>query len=168
MTNTFNYIGEIKLFSGATIPEGWLLCDGRELPINEYEALASLLGNLYGGTATTFCLPDLRSRIPLGQSTAFAQGSKGGKETVILETSHLPAHQHTPACNDAGNAEVQDASDAFWAGAKGNIYALKTSNVQMNDESILPEGDGMPHENRMPVLAMSYIIAESGTLPNPH
>ena len=168
MTNTFNYVGEIKLFSGAKIPEGWLLCDGRELPINEYEALASLLGNLYGGTATTFCLPDLRSRIPLGQSTAFAQGSKGGKETVILETSHLPAHQHTPACNDAGNAEVQDASDAFWAGAKGNIYAATTGNVQMNDESILPEGDGMPHENRMPVLAMSYIIAESGTLPNPH
>ena len=168
MTDTFNYVGEIKLFSGAKIPEGWLLCDGRELPINEYEALASLLGNLYGGTATTFCLPDLRSRIPLGQSTAFAQGSKGGAETVKLETSHLPAHQHTPACNTA--AGDQDATNAFWASTiKGKkVYAATASNVQMNDESILPEGDGMPHENRMPVLAMSYIIAESGTLPNPH
>ena len=168
MTNTFNYIGEIKLFSGATIPEGWLLCDGRELPINEYEALASLLGNLYGGTATTFCLPDLRSRIPLGQSTAFAQGSKGGAETVILETSHLPAHQHTPACNTA--AGDQDATNAFWASTiEGKkVYAATTGNVQMNDESILPEGDGMSHENRMPVLALSYIIAESGTFPTPH
>ncbi len=149
MRDTFNYVGEIKLFSRSKIPEGWLLCDGRELPINEYEALASLLGNLYGGTATTFCLPDLRSKIPLGQSTAFAQGSKGGKRNGRYWKQVTYPHTNTlPACNDAGNAEIQDASDAFWAGAKGNIYALKTSNVQMNDESILPEGDGMPHEKQ--------------------
>ncbi|MGC4130386.1 MAG: tail fiber protein [Bergeyella sp.] len=167
MRDIFNYVGEIKLYSGNRIPEGWLPCDGRALLINEYKALAQLLGNKYGGTDTTFCLPDLRSRIPLGQSTVYAQASKGGTETVTLTTDNIPAHNHTPLCSSASKADSKDAANAFWAstGEKGRRYSTAEGNLHLNEESILPEGEGMPHENRMPVLALSYIIATNGTHP---
>lgn len=60
------YVGEIRLFAGNFAPQGWAFCDGKTLPVKEYQALFALLGNKHGGDGTTnFALPDLRGRVPM-------------------------------------------------------------------------------------------------------
>lgn len=97
------YIGIVKLFAGNFAPRGWLFCSGQILPISQYSTLYSLLGVSYGGDGvTTFALPDLRSRVPLGASDMGAapglpshpRGDKGGIETTVLNSAQLPAHTH--------------------------------------------------------------------------
>lgn len=106
------FIGTILPWSMNWAPNDWMLCQGQELPVNNYQALYSLIGNTYGGTApNTFCLPDLRGRIPLGAGqgpglTSRVYGGKGGSETVTLKTSQLPQHNHVVQVDTEFNAEI--------------------------------------------------------------
>lgn len=102
------YIGQIILFAGKFAPEGFLICDGRLLPINRYQALYAIIGVTYGGDShTNFNLPDLRGRFPRGAQLAKAPGKATGADTVGIETKHLPAHSHDGVTITApANAEV--------------------------------------------------------------
>lgn len=164
------YVGDIRLFAGDKAPEGWLLCDGSVFPVSEYSGLAYLLQNTYGGDGVeTFAVPDLRARIPMGLSTAFPIATKAGSETVALNVAQLPVHSHTPACSLATVPDQKDAAGGFWSAAATSSRryadAGTESMVNMNVESIGSSGGGLSHENRMPVLAISYIISTSGMFP---
>ncbi len=95
------FIGEIIMFAGNFAPRGWQLCNGQLLPINQHVALFSIIGIEYGGDGrTTFALPDLRGRVPLGTGTGSglnprSLGQKGGAQNIILVPNQMPTHNHT-------------------------------------------------------------------------
>lgn len=166
------YIGEIRMFAGNFAPQGWALCNGAELQISGNEALYSLLGTIYGGDGvTTFGLPKLASRIPVGQGinpqtgTTYQLGQLGGSETVTLTVNELPVHNHPVAASSiAGNQTSPNA--AVWATQSSqNIYSTAQPKGQMNSSSILPAGGNQPHDNVMPYLAINFIIATVGIFP---
>ena len=161
------FIGEIRLVPFNFAPKGWALCEGQLLPINQNQALFSLLGTTYGGDGrTTFSLPDLRGRIPVGAGqpsagSSYPLGTTGGQETVELTTSQLPAHAHTVHASSAAGTTKNPAT-AFPAG--GGAYAAQR-NVRMKAAMIGRTGGGEEHENRQPYLSLNYIIALQGIYP---
>lgn len=162
------FLGEIRALGSPILPMNWAYCDGSLLLIKENEALYELIGTSYGGDGVThFALPDLQSRIPMGHSLRNPVGHKGGSEQADLTVENLPVHRHVPACSTDDQPDSKGATDAFWSGAAegGLRYAPAPGSVSMHAESIQQEGDGKPHENRMPVLAVNYIIALHGIYP---
>jgi microcystin-dependent protein len=102
------FIGEVKMVGFNFAPVGWAPCDGRLLPIAQYDALFALLGTTYGGDGqTTFALPDLRSRAPMHPGSGHPLGEMGGAETVTLNVNQLPAHGHVPQASSAGAARIR-------------------------------------------------------------
>ncbi len=161
------FLGSILLFGGNFAPQGWAMCDGQILPINQNTALFSLLGTTYGGNGvTTFALPDLRGRVPIGFGTgtglsAYSEGQTGGVESVTLTSGQMPAHQHLqPASNgDEGTNRPNGAVPA-----RGGVYATSSDGSSFAPTSSV--GAGQAHENRQPFLALNYIIALQGIFPS--
>ena len=162
------YLGEIRLVAFNFAPQGWAPCDGRLLPINQNQALFALLGTYYGGDGkTTFALPDLRGRVPVGTGQAvagsdYAIGSTGGAESVKLAVGQLPSHAH-PVRANSGPATTKEPANAV--PAKGGAYA-PTQNVKMSSVMLGKTGGGQVHENRQPYLSLGYIIALTGIFPS--
>lgn len=164
------YIGEIRMFAGNYAPEGWIFCNGQVLPISQYEALYSLIGITYGGDGqSTFALPDLRGRIPLHQGqnpqtgTAFTVGDKYGTETVALTVGQMPPHTHVVAASSVPG-ESASPQNAFWA-RKNTQYSSANPTAAMNPGAITTTGGSKAHDNMMPFLAVSFIIALEGEYP---
>lgn len=162
------YLGEIRLVPFSFAPQGWALCAGQLLPINQNQALFALIGTYYGGDGkTNFALPDLRGRVPVGEGqaatgTSYQIGSTGGLETVKLTVNQLPSHAH-PVRANSGASTTKNPSGAF--PAAGSAYA-PTQNVSMNAAMVGKKGGGQAHENRPPYLTLNYIIALEGIFPS--
>ena len=162
------YVGEIRMFAGNYAPEGWALCNGALLNISQNEVLFSLIGAMYGGDGqTTFALPDLRGRLPIGQGraksgTTYTIAQRGGVEAVTLTESQLPAHSHVANANQLAG-EVASAQNAFWA--SGLPYSNQAPNALMDAGLVLPVGGQSPHENLMPFSVVNFIIALQGNYP---
>jgi microcystin-dependent protein len=161
-------LGSIILFAGNFAPRGYALCEGQTLPIAQNTALFSLLGTTYGGNGTTtFALPDLRGRAPIGPGqgpglASYVLGEQAGVETVTLSTSQLPAHNH-PLQSSSGE-QTTDRPTSGGGLARGGAYI---SSGDASDVSIGPTAGGnQPHENRPPYLALNYIIALQGIFPS--
>jgi microcystin-dependent protein len=165
------YIGEIRIFSGNFAPKGWAMCNGQLLNISSNAALFSLLGTYYGGNGTsTFALPDLRSRLPIHQGqgqglSPYNVGQNGGTESITLNTQQLPRHNHN--INVLGlNAGTNKAAGSYLADStSGNVYTTSNPNNTLNTNVLTMAGNSQPHENRQPVLCMTFIIATSGIYP---
>jgi microcystin-dependent protein len=161
------FIAEIRLFAGNFAPQGWALCDGSILPINQNQALFSLLGTTYGGNGTTnFALPDLRGRAPIhvGQGpglSPYTLGETSGEETVTLNTNQIPAHQHL---QPATNAEEGTNRPGNAVPARGGVYAGTSDGSALAPSS--PAGGSQPHDNRSPYLVVTFIIALQGIFPS--
>jgi microcystin-dependent protein len=162
------FLGEIRLVPFGFAPQGWALCDGRLLAINQNQALFALLGTTYGGDGrTTFALPDLRGRVPLGAGqsatgTDYTLGATGGAESVKLAASQIPSHTH-PVRANSGAATKKDPVGSV--PAKGGAYAA-TQNAKMSAAMLAKSGGGQTHENRQPYLSLNYIIALAGIFPS--
>ena len=162
------FLGEIKLVPYGFEPKGWAYCDGRELPINQNQALFALLGTSFGGDGkTTFRLPDLRGRVPVGTGdaatgTTYALGEAGGQESVKLALGQLPAHAHAVRAN-SGAATTKKPANA-WPAA-GGAYAA-SSDTTMGATMIGRSGSGKAHDNRQPYLGLNYVIALQGIFPS--
>lgn len=170
------FIGEISMFAGNFAPRGWAFCDGQLLPISDNSALFSLLGTTYGGDGrTTFALPDLRGRVAIHAGngpglTDRRQGSKGGVETVTLNITELPHHNHTLNVVDApakesspvGNLPAIPAVDApmLYGTMKGAEAA------EFHEMTIGHTGGSQAHENMPPYGTVRYIIALQGVYPS--
>lgn len=183
------YLGEIRLFPYSRIPsaDGWIPCNGQLLPLNTNQALFSLLGTVYGGDGrVNFGVPNLNGRVIVGYdpmsplASVKKLGGFAGSETVTLTVNNLPTHQHNVIVANSYDAMIPDAayignpnvktSDSQKATNAGNslLYAPWSSQVapiSLNPNSVSVVGNGRPHENRMPFLAMVYCIATMGNYP---
>lgn len=168
------FVGEIKLFGGNFAPLNWAFCDGSLLSIAQNSALFALLGTTYGGNGTsTFALPDLRGRVPIhrGQGAGLSNrilGESGGSETIILNASQLPIHTHPLQCSSSpgDSRSPSGAYPALDATAAAALYSNGAADATMNGTLCQPTGGGQAHENRMPYLAINYIISLFGIFPS--
>jgi microcystin-dependent protein len=157
------FLGELKLISWNFPPKGWAFCNGQLLPINQNQALFSILGTTYGGDGqTNFALPDLRGRTPVYAGQGLTLGEKGGETAHTLNQSEMPQHAHTPAAN-TGAATVGALNNNFWS-ATGAYGAA--GNSQMNATEIGATGGSQPHANMQPYLVINIIIALQGIFPS--
>ena len=162
------FMSEIKIVSFNFAPKGWALCNGQFLPINQNQALFSLLGTMYGGNGqTTFALPDLRGRMPIHVGSGFTQGQAGGQEFHTIINSEMPSHTHFMfASNVAANTTGLNGN--MLAQAPGGIYGPATNLTTLLPSSVSSVGGSQPHENRMPTLVLAFIIALQGVFPSPN
>lgn len=172
MSNPF--VAEIRIFAGNFAPTGWALCNGQLMPISQNTALFSLLGTTYGGDGkSTFALPNLQGSAPLqqGQGPGLSLrdlGEVGGEQNVTLLQTEMPAHSHT--IQAAAGTGLADPTSNVWAsGAKGfgSIYSpsAPATNVQMSPLALSISGGNLPHNNMMPYLGLTFIIALQGVFP---
>jgi microcystin-dependent protein len=172
MSNQF--VAEIRIFAGNFAPTGWATCDGQLLPISQNTALFSLLGTTYGGDGkSNFALPNLQASAPLqqGQGPGLSLrdlGEIGGEQNVTLLQTEMPAHNHT-AVAASGTGQPDPTNNAWASGAKGfgSIYSpsVLASNAQMSPAALSINGSSQPHNNMMPYLCLTFIIALQGIFP---
>jgi microcystin-dependent protein len=160
------FLGEVRMFGGTFAPRGWADCNGQLLAISQNSALFALIGTTYGGDGvTTFGLPDLRSRLPIGMQGANI-GESAGVESVTLTASTLPSHSHPASCG--GDAIQVSPVNAYCAKDPGlNVaqFSNQSPNAVMAADAITLSGGGQPHENLQPYLCIRYIIALEGIFP---
>jgi microcystin-dependent protein len=166
------YLGEIAIVAFDFTPRGFVGCNGQLMPIAQNQALFALLGTTYGGNGVqTFGLPDFRGRLPVGAGQGpglqnYVLGEKSGEEIHTLISSEMPQHNHLPlAYSGAGNAAL--ANNTLWSAANNAdlIYSNAAGNSNMINGSIGVSGSNQPHENRMPILTLNFIIATVGIFP---
>jgi microcystin-dependent protein len=159
------FLGEIKVISWNFPPKGWAFCNGQLLPINQNQALFSLLGVTFGGDGRqTFALPNLQGRVPIHAGNGFSLGEVGGEATHTLSVSELPTHTHlvttgaNPAdqLSPAGNYVASSARAGFAPHANGLLAPGLVSTV----------GGSQPHENESPYLVLNFVIALQGIFPS--
>ena len=175
------YLGEIKICSFDFAPRGWAFCEGQLLPINQNQALFSLLGTTYGGNGvTTFALPDLRGRMVIGSGDEYVLGQMGGEVSHTLTLAEMPAHNHiltatnsaatTDKPTDTPTAQMMLAAptDIVFPQVtkKVNTYAAPGSVVQLSPQTSGSVGGFQPHYNMMPFITVRYIIALQGIFPS--
>jgi microcystin-dependent protein len=162
------YLAEIKIVTqggGPSLPpKGWALCNGQLLPINQNQALFSLLGTTYGGDGrVNFGLPNLQGRVPIHMGNGFALGEPGGETTHTLTISETPAHTHVPVAMPT-TADQTNPTGNVWGGGR-SAYS-PTPGVAMTPANVLVSGGSQPHENMSPYLVLNFIIALQGIFPS--
>ena len=177
------YLGIIKMFGGNFAPRGWAFCNGQLMAISQYTALFSILGTTYGGDGrTTFALPDLRSRVPVGGGMGagpglptITLGEVSGEANHTLIASEMPAHTHLSAAS-SGNASQAAATSGATIATPGALsgrtftptlgFNTATPDVTLNPSSVGLAGGSQPHNNMQPYLGVSYIICLEGVFPS--
>lgn len=163
------FLGEIIWVSFNFPPKGWAMCNGQLLPINQNQALFSLLGTMYGGDGrVTFALPDLRGRVGMGRDTGRVMGERLGQESHTLTVGELPAHTHRYPVTDHRGTTGDPGLSGGTAHASGvRAYtAPAAANATFGPSAVTSVGGSQPHENRMPHLTLNAIIALQGVFPN--
>lgn len=150
--NTNTPVGSISLFAGTTAPNGWLICDGSAVSRTTYANLFSVIGTTYGtgDGSTTFNIPDLQGRVPVGldsSDTSFDTiGETGGEKTHTLTTDEMPSHNHSLLGNSGTGGKAETVP--YGSQETGTtMYAIKNT------------GGGQAHNNLQPYIVMNYIIS---------
>jgi microcystin-dependent protein len=162
------FLGELRIMSFIFPPKGWALANGQLLPINQNQALFSLLGTTFGGDGrVNFGLPDLRGRVPIKVGNGHTQGEKGGEQAHTVSISEMPTHTHVlkPTTNPAvantppGGSLLGQSSGQF-------LYSAPTNVTAMAPNSIGNTGGSQAHLNMQPFLVLSFCIALQGIFPS--
>jgi microcystin-dependent protein len=164
------YMGELKLLAFSYAPQGWAMCNGQLLPINQNQALFSLLGMMYGGNGqTTFALPDLRGRAPL-HAGAVTQGQELGTEAVTLTQSQLPTHTHLLMADSSSSSitdpNVPSPTRRLGPSSPGNAYGAARNLAPLDPGLVTNVGGSQPHTNMQPHLTLNWCIALVGVFPS--
>jgi len=180
---TEQYLSEIRIMGFGFPPQGWALCDGQILPINQYQALFALLDTTYGGDGQrTFALPDLRGRVSAGAGRQISLGEHAGEMAHTLNSNEMPAHRHVLMADASTDAARNTGTPAppgtkvlgTSAGADGThskswnvtLYSDKGANATLAPTSIGNIGAGQAHNNAQPFLALNFCIALQGIFPS--
>jgi microcystin-dependent protein len=164
------FLGELRIFSFASAPRGWAQCNGQLLPINQNQALFSLLGTMYGGNGqTNFALPNLQNRVPMHLGSGHTQGESAGEANHTLTVNEVPTHLHVAqASSAAANANA----------AAGNVLAVSQGNIYLNPNQTSPQltplhpsttastGGSQAHNNTQPLLVLNVCVALQGVFPS--
>ncbi|MGZ5435475.1 MAG: phage tail protein [Pyrinomonadaceae bacterium] len=168
------FVAEIRMFAGNFAPKGWATCDGQLLPISQNTALFSLLGTYYGGDGkSTFALPNFQGSTPIGQGqgsglSEYFLGQQGGSQFVTLLQSELPFHNHFIQAYTGDPADSRNPTPTASLGtpSPGNFYNPTTASLAtMAPQALSPAGSSLPHNNMMPYLTVTFILAMQGVFP---
>jgi microcystin-dependent protein len=160
---TTPYIGEIRIVSFNFAPKGWALCNGQLLPINQNQALFSILGTTYGGNGqVNFALPNFQGRAPVHFGNGFVLGQITGEENHTLINSEMPTHNHPVSASSAA-PDAGSMANNSWA-ANSGAYGSNITTI-MNPASIGNAGGSQAHSNMQPYLVLNFIIALQGIFP---
>jgi microcystin-dependent protein len=160
------FLAEIKIISWNYAPKGWAFCNGQFLPINQNQALFSLLGTTYGGNGqTTFALPDLRGQVPIHVGNSHTLGEKAGSTAVTISQQTMATHIHgVQATNVDANRAAQPAGN--FLGPVNNLYGPAANLTTLTPTSMTSVGGSQPHTNMMPYLVLNFVIALQGIFPS--
>jgi len=173
------FLGEIKMISWNFPPKGWAFCNGQLLPINQNQALFSLLGTSFGGNGqTTFALPDLRGRVPV-HADGGTPGTVSGEPNHTLITTEMPAHNHlinvdaATAATSNTNAPASNTvlGQSIGKPPQGANFSLQMYGGEAPAASLAPAtigtaGGSQPHNNMQPYLVINFVIALQGVFPS--
>ncbi len=163
------FLSEIRIMSFVFPPKGWALCNGQLLPINQNQALFSLLGTTYGGDGrVNFGLPDLQGRTPIHMGNSHTLGERGGEQAHTLSISEIPTHVHSVNANPdtANTTNTPTASLGLAASIASQIYTAPTNLVAMGAKTVSTVGGSQAHLNMQPFLVLSFCIALQGIFPS--
>ncbi len=148
-------------------PKGWAMCNGQLLPINQNQALFSLLGTTFGGDGrVNFALPDLRGRTPIHVGQGHTLGEKGGEQAHTLSIAELPTHTHVVQGTSA-NANSANPTNNVLAGSN-LLYSAPNSLTALHASSVTNVGGSQAHLNMQPFLTLNFCIALQGIFPSPN
>lgn len=169
------FLSEIRIMSFVFAPKGWALCNGQLLPINQNQALFSLLGTTFGGDGrVNFALPDLRGRTPIHVGSGHTLGERGGEQAHTLSIAELPTHTHVFNGSSAGASTNVPTNNLLARGQASNgnpinYYDTASTNLAaLNAGSITNTGGSQAHLNMQPFLTLSFCIALQGIFPSPN
>ena len=165
------FLGEMRWVAFNFAPKGWATCNGQLLPINQNQALFSLLGTSYGGDGqTTFALPDMRSRAPVHVSATLPLGMRSGAESHTLTLAEVPAHSHALKADPQEATAASPASTLYLAKTSTgtSAYGLTPGGVELASDALSMAGGSQPHENMKPFIALNCVIALQGIFPSPN
>jgi microcystin-dependent protein len=162
------FLGEIKLMAFGFAPRGWALCNGQLLPINQNQALFSLLGTTYGGDGrVNFSLPDLRGRVPMHMGSGHPLGERAGEQAHTVTVSELPSHAHGLSATTATATTGTPGTGVMLATAIGSpAYGPPQNLVPMDPTSLASVGGSQAHQNMQPFLTVTFCIALQGIFPS--
>jgi microcystin-dependent protein len=162
------FLSEIKIVSFNFPPKGWALCNGQILPINQNQALFSLLGTTYGGNGqTNFALPNLRGQVPIHMGNGHTLGEAAGSPSVTVNIQQLPTHLHfLQGTTATANTNVPDNTVLLAGSAPNDLYTGATSLSPLIASTVTSVGGSQPHNNMMPYLVLNFIIALQGIFPS--
>ena len=162
------FLAEIRMVGFNFAPRGWALCDGQILPINQNQALYSLLGAMYGGDGrTSFALPDLRGRTPMHAGVGFDQGDKGGEATHALTANEMPNHDHVVQGSNNDALTPIPTGNVLASPPTADVYVPQSAGtVDMSAASVTSAGGGQAHENMQPFTVVNFMIAIQGLFPS--
>jgi len=161
------FLSEIRIMSFDFAPKGWALCNGQLLPINQNQALFSLLGTTFGGDGrVNFALPDSRGRTPIHVGSGHTLGERGGEQAHTLSIAELPTHTHILNAKNA-NAATNDPTGASFANAAA-LYHGASSLTSLTPATVTTVGGSQAHLNMQPFLTLNFCIALQGIFPSPN
>ena len=161
------FLSEIKIISWNFPPKSWAFCNGQLLPINQNQAIFSLLGTTYGGNGqTNFALPDLRSRVPIHFGNGHTLGEAAGSEAVTINQQSMPQHIHQVMASNADSTTDTPANNLVLGTSAIDLYRQPTNLVAMEAGIIGSVGGSQPHLNMHPFLVLNFIIALQGIFPS--
>jgi microcystin-dependent protein len=161
------FLSELRLMSFVFAPKGWAQCNGQLLPINQNQALFSLLGTTYGGDGrVNFALPDLRARAPMHVGDGHTLGERGGEQAHTLSSAEIPNHVHIVTASGADGNTNLPAGSVFATAA--NVYGGAASLTTINPATVTNAGGSQAHINMQPFLTLNWCIALQGIFPSPN
>ena len=163
------FMSEIRIMSFGFAPKFWALCNGQLLPINQNQALFSLLGTTFGGNGqTNFALPNLQGRTPIHVGSGFTLGQQGGEQAHTLTLSEMPQHLHfAQGSSTDGDGPVAGGGLLASSGATA-AYGAATNLTSLLPGSLANVGGSQAHLNMQPFLALNFCIALAGIFPSPN
>jgi microcystin-dependent protein len=162
------FLSEIRIMSFVFAPKGWALCNGQLLPINQNQALFSLLGTTFGGDGrVNFGLPDLRGRIPIHVGSGHTLGERGGEQAHTLSIAEIPTHTHVASGVNVNQNLSNDPTGKLLGGGLANFYAPPSALTSLTAGSVTNVGGSQAHLNMQPFLTLSFCIALQGIFPSP-